>query len=101
MVFIVSTVVMLAIGFSGSKLYKAIAAKSQVEGQRQAIAVEMQFWQGIIKTYPNYRDGYFRLATLEYELGNRNKAKEYVQKALELDPNFEEGRRLERMFLEK
>ena len=57
--------------------------------------------QGIIKTYPNYRDGYFRLATLEYELGNRNKAKEYVQKALELDPNFEEGRRLERMFLEK
>ncbi|MCL5970930.1 MAG: tetratricopeptide repeat protein [Patescibacteria group bacterium] len=45
--------------------------------------------------YKDYRDGYFRLAILEYQLNDNAKAQEYLDKVMKLDPNFEEGRKFE------
>lgn len=54
-------------------------------------------WENVIGKYPDYRDGYYQLAILEYNLGNKEKAKNYLEKAFEIDANFEEGRELEQM----
>lgn len=53
-------------------------------------------WEAIISEKPDYRDGYLQLALLHYKLYENEKAKEYLQKALELDPNFEPTKELEK-----
>jgi tetratricopeptide (TPR) repeat protein len=54
-------------------------------------------WEKIVEEKPNYRDGYLQLAYLHYKLYENDKAKEYLNKALDLDPNYEPARELERI----
>jgi len=54
-------------------------------------------WERVISERPNYRDGYLRLALFHYKLHENEKANGYLQKALELDPNFEPARELEKV----
>ena len=54
-------------------------------------------WEEIISEKPDYRDGYLQLALLHYQLYENKRAKEYLQKALELDPNFEAAREMEKI----
>ena len=51
-------------------------------------------WEKIVKEKPDYRDGHLQLALLYYKIFEDEKAKEYLQKAIELDPNCEVGRKL-------
>jgi tetratricopeptide (TPR) repeat protein len=53
------------------------------------------FWQAIIDKYDGYKDAYFQKALLEYNLGQIDKAKEDNAKALLLDPNFTDAKKLE------
>jgi len=64
---------------------------SDPEDIRRLIAA----WEKIIEEKPNYRDGYLQLAILHYKLYENEKAKEYLQKTLDLDPNYEPARELE------
>lgn len=52
-------------------------------------------WEKITSETPTYRDGYLYLSLYYFKLGNRQKAQENLQKALELDPNFEPAKELE------
>jgi len=61
----------------------------------------INYWEEILKKYPNYRDGYLQLAYLYYKVYKDNKAKENLAKALELDPNFEPSIKLEKIFSSK
>lgn len=54
-------------------------------------------WEKIIEEKPNYRDGYLQLAYLHYKVYENKKAKEYLEKAIELDPNYEPTRELEKL----
>ncbi len=54
-------------------------------------------WEEIIMEKPNYRDAYLQLAYLHYKLFENEKAKKYLQKAIELDPNYEPVRKLEKI----
>ena len=58
---------------------------------------ELIFWQKEVGKMPNYRDAYFKLALLNYQLKDFDKANEYLKKTLSLDPNFEKGRELEKL----
>lgn len=51
-------------------------------------------WEKIIAVKPDYRDGYLQLAFLNYKLSQTEKALFYLNKALEIDPNFEVSLRL-------
>ncbi|MBI2032276.1 MAG: hypothetical protein HYT09_01380 [Candidatus Levybacteria bacterium] len=62
--------------------------------KKEKLIEERIFWENVVKKYPDYRDGYFNLAILEYRLQDFNKTEEYLNKALRLDPNFDEARRL-------
>lgn len=46
-----------------------------------------QFWQRAVQEKSDYRDGYMQLASLAYELGRIDVAKQYVSKGEDLDPN--------------
>ena len=46
-------------------------------------------WEKIVAEKPNYRDGWIQLAILHYKLYENEKAKECLEEALEIDPNFE------------
>lgn len=60
--------------------------------QRQAVAKQINEWQMVIGQYPGYRDGYYQLAVLENQLGNKQLAYGYAIKALQVDPDFVAGK---------
>lgn len=64
------------------------------ERSREEIESEIIKWERIISEKHNYRDAYFRLAVLNYQTFKNDKARQYLEKAMVLDPNFEEGKRL-------
>ena len=56
-----------------------------------AVKNEINFWQDQVSKNQNFRDGYFKLALLEYRLGNLVNARNYLNKTMSFDPNFKEG----------
>jgi len=54
-------------------------------------------WEKIIEEKPDYRDSYLQLTYLHYKLYENEKAKEYLEKAIELDPNYELTREMEKI----
>ncbi len=61
----------------------------KIKNEPQRIRNEIIFWEKVVSERPGYRDGYLQLAILNYQLYENDKAKEYLNKALEIDPNFE------------
>ncbi|MBI2430816.1 MAG: hypothetical protein HYV39_02270 [Candidatus Levybacteria bacterium] len=88
---------LIAVIASGIRVYDHFQKRQFVLGERLAILEKITFWEEVAKKYKGYRDGYFQLAVLEYQLGEKEKAKMYLEKVFELDPNFEEGRSLEKL----
>lgn len=59
--------------------------------QRQALESQRIYWLKVIRDYPGYRDAYFKLAVLSYQLGDKKQAKTYLDSTLSIDPNFKEA----------
>lgn len=76
----------------GSKLLVNLEESKKLQKEREQVIQEIAYWKQVGDTYSGYRDIYYRIAALQYKLGNEAESKAYIQKALELDPNFEEGR---------
>lgn len=91
-IFLLSMVIIQAVDTIDS-----IKKKQENENKRTQLAKEVDYWQGIVKKYEGYRDGYLKLALLEYQFKNLDKSKFYLQKALVLDPNSETARKLEKI----
>lgn len=64
------------------------------EFTKQEIENQISKWEKISVQKPNYRDAYFQLAVLNYQIFNNNASRIYLEKAMYLDPNFDEGKRL-------
>ena len=79
----------------GVKTYQDLNLAMQINNQRQNLQSKANFWQSIINQYDGYKDAYFQKALLEYNLGQIDKAKQDNLKALLLDPNFADARKLE------
>lgn len=57
----------------------------------------IQAWEGTLAEKPDYRDAYLHLAWLHHQTYEDQKAKEYLEKAIELDPNFESTLKLQKI----
>lgn len=77
------------------KLYQEVNTYRKIVSQRQLIQQKINFWQSFRESYDGYKDAYFQIALLEYQLGNNERAREYNKKSLLLDPGFEEAKNLE------
>lgn len=78
-------------------LYKNLQEEKRLKADRAKTVAELNFWKGVAGKYKNYRDAYFKITTLEYRLGNIDEAKKNLRKTLELDPNFENARKMEKI----
>ncbi|MCL4386782.1 tetratricopeptide repeat protein [Patescibacteria group bacterium] len=92
-----SIAVLLGIIFLSLNLYKNIQIKNNVEAERQKLTSDVQFWESIVHKYKGYRDAYFKLAVLEYQLKDFDKSKEYLNQAIKLDPNFKDANELKEL----
>ncbi len=97
---VVSLALFIAVCVMGGQVYAHALEKQTLVQTEKKLQQEVLYWQGIVEKYPDYRDGYFILARLQYQLKNFSKAKEYLQKSLMIDPNFEQGRAFEKMLTE-
>lgn len=95
-VFIV-LIFILAVIIVGLDLDANVRAKQSIDLEREKITKELIFWESFIAKHQDYKDAYFQASVLEYKLGNSSKAKMYVEKGLSLDPNSEDGRRIEKI----
>lgn len=75
-------------------LLKNLQRQKEINFQRGKIESQVKVWQDIADRFQGYKEAYYQLASLEYQLGNIDKAKFYINKALYLDPNFEKAREL-------
>jgi len=94
-VFIAIVVLVTGIAFFGVKVYQNYQTITQINAQRQQIQGKINFWQSIADKYEGFKDAYFQMAMLDYSLGNFKKAKLENKKALILDPNFNDAKKLE------
>lgn len=89
---LVSLFVLTGIGLQGFKLHNTLHQVDLAKQQRLKLTKELAYWQDIVRQYSNYRDAYFKLAILQYQLGEEAQAKKSLEKVLALDPNFEKAR---------
>ena len=64
--------------------------KNKIEFQKnepERIKNEIIKWDKIVFDYPNFRDGFLKLAVLNWQIYNQDLSRWYWQKAFELDPN--------------
>lgn len=81
----------------GLDLLQNLQKQKELDFQRQILTSELKTWESIAQKFPNFKDAYYQLAVLSYRLGDFEKAREYIKKALFLDPNFEKARELDRL----
>jgi tetratricopeptide (TPR) repeat protein len=93
--FLFSLVLVVGIVVFAVRTYRNTIQAVQISNQRQNLQSKANFWQAIIDKYDGYKDAYFQKALLEYSLGQIDKAKADNSKALLLDPNFSDAKKLE------
>jgi len=95
LVLLVVLILVFGIVFLGVYAFKYSLQAGKINNQRQDLQTQVNFWQSIADKYEGYKDAYFRIAVLEYQLGDFQKSKDYNKKALLLDPNFDDAKKLE------
>ena len=96
----VSLLIFLGIITVSIDLYMNYKTGQRYLAERSKIEKEVTFWDSVVQKYPNYRDAYFKLAVLNYQLKNFGKSREYLGKVLRIDPNFKEARKLEKILIQ-
>jgi tetratricopeptide (TPR) repeat protein len=79
------------------QLSYSLKQQKQVIAEKEKVMHELSFWHSVTSERPEYRDGYFMLAKVQYQLGKKEEAKKNVQKALTIDPNFTEGKEFKQL----
>lgn len=91
MISLVSLFVLSGIVVQGIKLYDTMQQVEVAKEHRLQLTKELAYWQDVVRRYGDYRDAYFKIATLQYQLGEEAQAKKSLEKVLALDPNFEKA----------
>ena len=87
------TLFLLALIFvEGITIWYNLKLRDSFSQERMQLQNEVAYWKNMADKYKGYRDIDYRIAALQFKLGNINESQQYVKKALQLDPNFPEGR---------
>ncbi len=93
--------ILITLFFLSLDFYSNYKENRRLKEEKTRVLNEISFWKEQLKIYPNYRDGYFKLSLLEFQLNNFNEVNRNLEKALILDPNFEKGRELQQILNSK
>ena len=89
--------ILVAILIVTADLYSNFAKQKSLSDEKIRVLNEVAFWQSEVKVRPDYRDAYLNLALLNFQLKNFEESRKNLDRSLKLDPNFKEGRELERL----
>lgn len=78
---ILFAVLLIVLGFVFVMYGKSRDVKLRVEDN-------YSYWADVVRTHPNVTDAYYNAALYAAQLGNRQKAVEYLNGAIKLDPSF-------------
>jgi tetratricopeptide (TPR) repeat protein len=95
---IVAIILLLLLAYG---MVQSLQELRQKNLEREALQVQRNKWEAVVKQYPNYRDAYLRIAAFSYQLGDQNQAIFSLTKAISLDPNNETALHLEEMMVKK
>lgn len=91
------TVTIISIIFLSFDLFSNVQRQREISFQKEKIRSEIMVWEGIAGKFKNYKEAYYKLAALNYQIGEVDKAKFYINKALLIDPNFDKAKELEKI----
>jgi tetratricopeptide (TPR) repeat protein len=87
------SVLLLGITISQSlQLQNNLRQEKKLAQERKNIEKEIKYWGKTAEKYTNYTDIYLKIASLEYRLGNSQTAQTFIDKALAINPDTEQGR---------
>lgn len=66
-----------------------------LNNQRTQIQSKINFWNSITQKYDGYPDAYFNIAVLYFELSDFRNARRYFDKALLLNPDYKQAKKLD------
>ncbi len=92
----ISTFLLVSIMLKGFQLFEGIQTLHAASNQREELKKEQQYWADVVSRHPGYRDAEFKLAVVTYQLGDKDKARAYLNEVFTIDPNFKEGREFAR-----
>ncbi len=98
--FIGITCIIIATIIVSFDLYSNYKTQKQLTAEKVKVVKELAYWQKEVGDKPNYRDGYFSLALIYYQLKDFENSSENLDRAMNIDPNFEKGKEL-RVLLEE
>ncbi len=87
-IWIIWGLVSLILCVEAGGLYYQIQQVKEVQQQRVVLQSKLTKWEKILSTHPGYRDGYMKLAMLDYQLGDKIDANKNIENALTIDPNY-------------
>ena len=88
-------IIIIASIFVAYDFYQNFKNQDVVFSEREKIINDLNFWNKKVIEKPNYRDGYFSLSLIYYQLGDYDNSLVNLEKALNIDPNFEKGKELQ------
>jgi len=78
-------------------LDKNLEELKKLEQKPQEIKTEIEKLEKAVSLYPNWRDAWFKLSVLYWQIFDENKARFSLEKVLELDPNFQAAKDLKKI----
>lgn len=83
--------------YAGFLLIRNVSGFVHSLSQREKLMQEENLWENIVQRYPSYRDAYFQLAVISYRLGDPDQEREFLNKTLQIDPNFVPAQNLQNL----
>jgi tetratricopeptide (TPR) repeat protein len=77
-----------------------VAVYKTIQQQREYLLKKASYWQRVTEKYPNFPDAFYETARYYFALGEKEKAFDFAEKALFLDPQFSAAQSLKKMLLE-
>lgn len=91
--FSIISAILLALTYNQYTSYIINQARlARVTQERIKLNKELNYWKEMSVKYNNYPDIHLKIAEIEYRLGNAASAKSFIDKALSLNPEMEQGR---------
>ncbi len=66
----------------------------EVKDRHDSAERDLAYWEVISKQHPNFPDGYYNAALYAAMLGQKEKSVDLLERAIALDPEFEEAKEL-------
>lgn len=84
-------VLFFALLYTLAALYSAY---DTVKRERIFTLEKLHFWEEVVERHPGYPDAWYQAAVEAVRVGNRERAKVYLERALLIDAQFQKAREL-------